>query len=174
VQIQPVPGPLPGLPGLTPFPAGPESLITRPGPDLGARTQDGPGSGQHAGPAGVQLDRSDPTAREAERRQGAQGAVLNPDGSAPGAAGSSPSRREVDRAEFDRINNAVRERLGPPDHVIEIPDKGRVEIWDITPEERVVYRDFSTSGARGHSAAATIDIHDVQGLEGVTKIHVKE
>jgi len=122
----------------------------------------------------VQLERSDPTAREVERRQGTRGAVLNPDGSAPGAPGSSPDRREVDRDEFNRINNKLREQLGPPDRVFEIPDKGRLEIWEVGPEERVVYRDFSDAGVRGHAASETIDIQRVKGLEGVSRIHVKD
>jgi hypothetical protein len=80
--------------------------------------------------------------------------------------------RVVEQPEMDRIERSIRSRLGPPDRVIDSPGKGRVEIWDIAPDETVVVRDFSASGSRGSAGDKTIEIF-VDGLEGVRKIHVK-
>jgi hypothetical protein len=118
------------------------------------------------------LNRPD-VARTPEARSAAvRDSVLRPDGSLPGEAGQSQRVRVVEQPEMDRIERSIRDRLGPPDQVVESPGKGRVEIWTISPTENVVVRDFSTSGSRGSAGDRTIDIR-VQGLEGVRKLHAK-
>jgi hypothetical protein len=106
------------------------------------------------------------------RSEAVRESVLRPDGALPGEAGQSQRVRVVEQPEMDRIEGSIRSRLGPPDQVVESPGKGRVEIWDIAPDETVVVRDFSASGSRGSAGDKTIEIF-VDGLEGVRKIHVK-
>jgi hypothetical protein len=55
---------------------------------------------------------------------------------------------------------------------IPVAGKGTLEIWQISPTKRIVYRDFSTSGAQGQGAHETIDVHDVLGLDGVRRSHI--
>jgi hypothetical protein len=106
------------------------------------------------------------------RSEAVRESVLRPDGALPGEAGQSQRVRVVEQPEMDRIEGSIRSRLGPPDRVIDSPGKGRVEIWDIAPDETVVVRDFSASGSRGSAGDKTIEIF-VDGLEGVRKMHVK-
>jgi hypothetical protein len=106
------------------------------------------------------------------RSEAVRESVLRPDGALPGEAGQSQRVRVVEQPEMDRIEGSIRSRLGPPDRVIDSTGKGRVEIWDIAPDEAVVVRDFSASGSRGSAGDKTIEIF-VDGLEGVRKIHVK-
>ena len=109
-----------------------------------------------------------PKARRAVVRE----AVLNPDDSLPGEPGISRRVRVVEEEQVEQIEQAIRERLGPPDQVIEKPGQGTVEVWDVSSTETVVIRDFSRSAARGLAGDTTIDIR-VQGLEEVRKIHVR-
>ena len=56
------------------------------------------------------------------------------------------------------------EGLGEADHVLDMGDGWRMEVWRISPTEHVVVRNFSVSGRR------TIDFHGVEGMEEVRRI----
>jgi hypothetical protein len=109
--------------------------------------------------------------REA-RRAGVRESVLHPDGTLPGEPGKSRRVRVVEQPEMDRIEHSIRDRLGVPDRVIEKPEGGRIEIWEVGPGEAVAVRDFSRSGRLGTAGDRTIDV-DINGLENVEKIHVQ-
>jgi hypothetical protein len=167
--------------GHPPVVIGPGLLINVPAPPV-TGTADGPGSLLPVPGGSIVFDTAlppdpgivpEPPAPTPEERRGtAQGAILGPDGQLPGVPGSGRDVREVPREEFEEIEKGIREGLGEPDKVVPIAGKGTLEIWQISPTERIVYRDFSTSGAQGQGAHETIDVHDVKGLDGVRRIHI--
>jgi hypothetical protein len=99
--------------------------------------------------------------------------LLDDNGQPPGSAGSRPSRREVSQAEFDDIRSSLTRNLGEPE-VRSLGDKGRIEVWKVSPTETITCRTFSDAGSKGYAKPETIDVNKVSGVgEKVDRIHVK-
>jgi hypothetical protein len=149
----------------TPDPA-PESAEPTPAP--------APDAGEPAPAPAPDAGEPVPAPTPDERQEAAQGALGDASG-APYGRPDSPGTQIVSREEYDKIVQDVRGTLGEPDHVIDVPGKGTVQVWDLdgTGRSNVTIRDFSRSGEEGRVAPETIDIDRVPGLPDLRRYHVE-